>query len=77
MILVELILTEIGKFPDSTEFQSWKVNFKTEICSKSADLHLTVHWIKEAEKAKSIDEHKTSSSIMERTDFLTSMCLMR
>ena len=24
-----------GKFPDSMEFQSWKVNFKTEVCSKS------------------------------------------
>ena len=31
-----------GKFPDSMEFQSWKVNFKTEACSKSADPHLTM-----------------------------------
>ena len=22
----------LGKFPDSWEFQSWKVNFKTEVC---------------------------------------------
>ena len=36
----------LGKFPDSLEFQSWKVNFKTEVCSKSADPRLTVPWIK-------------------------------
>ena len=34
----------LGKFPDSMEFQSWKVNFKTEVCSKSADPHLTMHF---------------------------------
>ena len=31
----------LGKFPDSMEFQSWKVNFKTEVCSKSADPECT------------------------------------
>ena len=55
----------LGKFPDSMEFQSWKVNFKTEVCSKSADL--TMHWIKEVEMAKSIDELMTSRSIAGRT----------
>ena len=59
----------LGKFPDSVEFTSWKVNFKTEVCSKSADLHLTMHWIKEVEIAKSIDEPMTSRSTVERTDF--------
>ena len=54
------------KFPDS---ESWKVNFKTEECSKSADLHLAMHWIKEVEVAYLIHEHMTSRSIMERTDF--------
>ena len=39
------------KFPDSMEFQSWKVNFKTEECSKSADLHLTMHWANEVDIA--------------------------
>ena len=58
-----------GRFPDSTEFQSWKVNFKTEVCSKSADPHLTMHWSKEVETAKSIDELMTARSIMDRTDF--------
>ena len=46
----------LGKCPDSMEFQSWKVNFKTEVCSKSAAPHLTMHWIKEVETAKSTDE---------------------
>ena len=50
----------LGKFPDSMEFQSWKVNFKTEVCSKTADVHLTMHWDKEVEIAKSIDELVTS-----------------
>ena len=37
----------LGKFPDSMEFQSWKVNFKTEVSSKSADPHFTMQWTKE------------------------------
>ena len=60
----------LGKFPDSLELQSWKVNFKTEVCAKSAFPHLTVHWIKEVEIAKSIDKLMTPRSIVKRTDFL-------
>ena len=59
----------LGKFPDSKEYQSWKVNFKTEVCSKTADPQLTMQWIKEVEMAKSIEELVTSRSIVERTDF--------
>ena len=59
----------LGKFPDSMEFQSWKVNFKTEVCLKTADPHLTMQWIKEVERAKSIDELMTSRSIVGRPDF--------
>ena len=84
IILVELILTvvwlidyprlpiselHLGKFPDLVEVQSWRVNFKTEVCSKSADPHLTVHWITEVEIAKSIEELLTSRSILGRNDF--------
>ena len=43
----------LGKFPDSKEYQSWKVNFKTEVCSKTADPRLAMQWIKEIEMAKS------------------------
>ena len=59
----------LGKFPDSMEFQSWKVNFRTEVCTKTADPQITVHWIKKVEIAKSIDELMTSRSIVGRTDF--------
>ena len=59
----------LGKFPDSMEFQSWKVNFKAEVCSKTADPHLRMQWIKEVEMAKSVDELVTSRSIVGRTYF--------
>ena len=48
---------------------SWKVNFKTEVRSKSADSHLSMHWNKAVEIAKSIDELMTSRSIVGRNDF--------
>ena len=51
------------------EFQSWKVNFRTEVCLRTADLQITMHWIKEVEVAKPIDELMTSRSIVGRTDF--------
>ena len=54
----------LGKFPDSLEFQCWKVNFKTEVCAKSAFPLITMHWIKEVEIAKSTDELMTSRSIV-------------
>ena len=53
---------------DSTEFQSWKVNFKTEICAKTANPQITMHWITDVEKAQSIDELMTSQSILGRKD---------
>ena len=59
----------LGKFPDPLEFQSWKVNFKTEVCANSVFPQITVHWIKEIEMAKSIDELMTSRSITGRTNF--------
>ena len=55
----------LGKFPDSMEFQSWKVNFRTEVCLRTADPQITVHWIKEVEIAKSIDELMTWRLIVE------------
>ena len=59
----------LGNVPYSLGFPSWKVNFKTEGCSKTADPHLTMHCIKEVEIAKSIDELVTSRLITGRTDF--------
>ena len=52
----------LGKFPDSMEFQSWKVNFKTEVLSKTAYPHLTMHWNK-------VDDLMTSRSVAGRTGF--------
>ena len=59
----------LGKFPDSMEFQSWKVSFKEEVCAKTANPQITMHWITEVEKARSIDELSTSQSIQGRQDF--------
>ena len=59
----------LAKFLESKEFQSWKVSFKTEVCSKTANPQITLQWITEVEKARSIDELSTSQSILERTDF--------
>ena len=59
----------LGILPDSLEFQSWKVNFKTEVCATSAFLHITMNWIREVEIAKSIDDLITSQSIIGRRDF--------
>ena len=54
----------LGNFPDSMEFQSWKVNFRTEVCMRTADPQVTTLWIKEVEIVKSIDELMTSRSIV-------------
>ena len=67
VIVIVIVIEE--SFLTLWECQSWKVNSKTEICSKTADPHLTVHWFKEVETAKSIDEHMTSRSIVERCVF--------
>ena len=44
----------LGKIPDSMEFQSWKVNFMTDVCANSVFPQITMHWIKEVEIAKAI-----------------------
>ena len=54
----------LGNFPDSVEFQSWKVNFRTEVRPRTADPQFTMLWIKEVEIAKSIDELMTPRSIV-------------
>ena len=50
-----ILLSEwkLEKFPDSVEFQSWKINFRTEVCFRTADPQVTMLWIKEVEVAKS------------------------
>ena len=53
-----LSITEwnLGHFPDPLEFQSWKVNFRSEVCLRTADPQITILWIKEVDIAKPIDE---------------------
>ena len=58
----------LGKFPDSMEFQSWKVNFRTEVCLRTADPQITMLWTKEVEIAKSIDELATSRGTLILTE---------
>ena len=65
----QILEMHLGKFPDPMEFQSWKVNFRTEVCSKAKDPRLAMQWIKEIETAKSIDDLITPRSTLERTDF--------
>ena len=65
----------LGKFSDSFEFETWEVNFKTDVCANSVLLQITMHWIKEVEKAKSIDCLMTSRSMTGRTD-VTNYCML-
>ena len=53
----------LGKFPDHTEFQSWIVNFRTEVCSKAKNLMLGFQWIKEIEVVESLDDLITPNLI--------------
>ena len=55
----------LGKFLGLLDFESWKVNFKTE-CAVLPQI--TMHWIKAVEIAKSIDDLLTQS-ITGRRDF--------
>ena len=53
----------LGKFSDHTEFQSWIVNFRTQVCSKAKNPTRALQWIKEIEAAKSLDDLITPKSI--------------
>ena len=59
----------LGKFLDTLELQSWKINFKTDVSAKSKFPHITMRWIKEVGIAKSIDDLMAWQSITGRTDF--------
>ena len=51
-------------------FESWRLNFKTEVCMRTADPQVTVLWIKEVEVANPIDELVTSRTITGQHKFL-------
>ena len=74
----------LGKFPDHTEFQSWIVNFRTEVCSKAKNPTLALQWIKEIEVAQSLDDLITLKSMTgkdfpdyEELDLMTAAALKR
>ena len=53
----------LGQFPDSVDFQCWKVNFKTDVCANTPCPTLTMSWIKEVEMSTSMDDFMTSQWI--------------
>ena len=52
----------LGKFPYSLDFECCKVNIKIGVCADSPRLTITMPWIKEVERATSIDDPMTSQS---------------
>ena len=46
----------LEKFFLQTEFQSWVVNFRAEVCAKAKNLALALQWIKEIEAASSLKD---------------------
>ena len=57
------------RFPISELQISWKVNFKNEICTRTVNPQISMLWIKEVEKAKSVGDLMTSQSITRQRDF--------
>ena len=53
----------LGRFLDHTEFQSWIVNFRSEVCSKVKNPTRALQWIKD-EAAKSLDDLISPTSKM-------------
>ena len=51
------------KFPNPATFTSWKIRFKTEVCTCSQFPTEARHWIKEVEMVDSVDDLKSSSSV--------------
>ena len=52
------------KFPTPATFACWKIRFKTEVCTCSQFPTEAMQWIKEVEMVDSVDDLKSSSSIL-------------
>ena len=63
----------LAKFLDPLEFQSWKINFRTKVCIRTAHPQVRMLWIKQVEIDKSIDQLVTSRSITGQPKFPDSM----
>ena len=59
------------------ELRSWKLNFRTEIRMRTAELQVTMLWIKEVEVAKSIADTIHGDRLQGNIIFMISNCLMR
>ena len=53
----------ICKIPDQTEFKSWVVNFRTEVCAKAKNLALVLQWTKKIEATSSLKDLINPKSI--------------
>ena len=51
------------KFPTPATFASWKIRFKTEVCSCSQIPTEAMLWIKDVEMVESVDDLKSSCSV--------------
>ena len=47
--IIPITEMHLVKFSDSMEFESWKDNFRTEVCLRTADPQVTMLWIKEVQ----------------------------
>ena len=52
------------KFTTPATFACWKIRFKTEVCTCSQFPTEAMHWIKEVEMVDSVDDLKSSRSII-------------
>ena len=55
-----------GKFPNPATFASWKIRFKIEVRTCSQYPTEAMLWIKEVEMAESVDDLKSSRSVMDQ-----------
>ena len=66
-----------GKFPNSTTFVIWKMNFKSEYCSSSSFPTEATVWINEIDSARNMDELEQCNSLSWDEWFQTSKYLIQ
>ena len=61
---LQILDLHFDKFPTPATFAGWKIRFKTEVCTCSQFPTEAMQWIKEVEMVDSVDDLKSSSSIL-------------
>ena len=61
---VQISDLHFDKFPKPATFACWKIRFKTEVCTCSHFPTEAMQWIKEVELVDSVDELRSSASIL-------------